>query len=457
MIPPPIVNSVYAPSSETKRRTSQSPELTRQTWHQRRQRQIEADLQLLLDAQAEGLIAGLEGGSAAEGGALLENNTPSVRTLRLSSPSPSSKGLPKKMDLLHARRGLYVKIRQLAMLKAEEKAGLDEEVEQCTVTVEQLRSWDERRIMLQDRTTKLQQGQHQQRAKEIREEASHMQQEIDEMEARLDKLKRLQNQLRKNADMVENSLQAKMSTCERDLAILEKEIKDFELESDTPQPNSIDDTPGFDRTRIRPFQEKKLEQALDIWSAKQNEVLERQARMQTETEALEEGAVVWKDVVKEVTQFEKDLREDMADLNSHDSERDNAQSHMRNILARMDEVIISFESKYKLAETRNWKLLIAAIGAELHAFKKGKQVLEAALDMSNPDLFQDENREAEPEVSSVMTAREAEGHDQGDEIHGLDDAFEANGPPRHVSDTDTEDDGPDPNLLLSHQDTDTDD
>ncbi|GAB7338368.1 hypothetical protein MBLNU457_4668t1 [Dothideomycetes sp. NU457] len=456
MIPPPIVNSIYAPSSETKGRTSQSPELTRQSWHQRRQKQIEADLQLLLDAQSEGLIAGLEGESVAEGGALLENSTLTVRSHCLSSPSPSSNGPPKKMDLLRARRGLYVKIRQLAMLKAEERTGLDEEVEQCTATVNQLRSWDERRVVLQDRRTKLQEGQHQQKAREIREEANHMQQEIDDIEARLAKMKRLQSQLRKNADMVENSLQAKMSTCERDLADLEREIKDFEPESGPSQLNSINDTSGSDRTGIHPVQKKKLEQALDIWSAKRDAVLESQAQMQTETEALEEGAVVWKDVVKEVTQFERGLREDMADLNSHDSGRENAQSHMRNILAKMDQAIMSFESKYKLAETRNWKLLIAAIGAELHAFQKGKQVLEAALDMSNPELFQDGNGEAEPEASSVMTARAAEEHDQGDEIHGLDDAFEANRSPRHVSDTDTEDDGPDPNLLLSHQDTDTD-
>ena len=463
MIPPPIVNSIYAPASEKKERTSQSPELTQTTWHRRRQRQIEADLQLLLDAQADGLIAGLEKSPPGKEGVLLENNMLSVRSLHISSGSFSSNDPPKKMDLLQARRGLYVKIRQLAILKAEEKAGFDDEVEQCVGTVEQLKAWDQRRILLHDRTIKLQEGQHQQKANEIRQTADRMQQEIDEMEASLAEMKRQQKQLRKNADVVENSLQAMMSTHVRDLLKLEKEIKSFSLDSGTSEPDTTHDTRNINHFWMNSAEQKTLEQALDVWQEKQTVVLDRQAQMQTETEALEEGAVVWKDVVKEVTRFEKDLREDMSSVESlkdgdPGSEADHAQDHMRNILAKMEQVIVSVDSKFKLAGARNWKLLIAAIAAELDAFKKGKHVLEAALDMNAPGLFEDRDGEGEvqPVASSITTARGAEATDQGEEIRGLDNAFEANQPRRHTSDTDTEDDGPDPNLLLSQQDTDTD-
>ena len=167
-----------------------------------------------------------------------------------------------------------------------------------------------------------------------------------------------------------------------------------------------------------------------------------------EREAVEEGALVWKDVVKEVTAFEKRLRHEMGNGASSGSD-------MQSLLSELDIAMVQLESKYKLAEARGWRLLICAIGAELDAFRKGREVLRNALGIAD-DLAQDDpigSTHEEPAVapSSVTTAMHdsnmvSEGHGRHEIGHGLrKGSSEA---------TDTDDDGPDPNLLIS-QDTDT--
>lgn len=124
----------------------------------------------------------------------------------------------------------------------------------------------------------------------------------------------------------------------------------------------------------------------------------------------------------------------------------------------LEQTTTELESKHKLAETRSWKLLVAAIGAELEAFLKGKQILEAALASVDGDTSSDEHRGASNSSGHLEGAQTPKGskHDDGEAIRDLDKAFASKHPTASISDTDTEDDGPDPELLVSHQDTDTD-
>lgn len=160
---------------------------------------------------------------------------------------------------------------------------------------------------------------------------------------------------------------------------------------------------------------------------------------------------MWMDVAVSVTEFEKRVRVEMsgADMaNSGHAWDDQPQSpgeRLRELLVQMDTVIEDLESKFHTAEVKNWKLLIAAIGAELDALRQGRTILKGVLG------------EPEPEPESELGGIQGEDAvvnelDSGDEIRGLDKSFET--ARRRMSNGDT-DDEPDPELLFSTHDTDT--
>ncbi|KAI6895877.1 hypothetical protein KC355_g20384, partial [Hortaea werneckii] len=83
MIPPPIVQSTINTTSP--KATQKSVILEKPSPLQDRQTELEADLQFLLDAQAEGLAAGLEGGATGEENASTGSTTPTALSVRSRS------------------------------------------------------------------------------------------------------------------------------------------------------------------------------------------------------------------------------------------------------------------------------------------------------------------------------------------------------------------------------------
>jgi hypothetical protein len=122
---------------------------------------------------------------------------------------------------------------------------------------------------------------------------------------------------------------------------------------------------------------------------------------------------------------------------------------LRELLVQMGTVIEDLQAKSRQAEEKNWKLLIAAIGAELDALEQGKHILETVLGetQSEPEpVSVDEDARDDIAISDL---------DSGDEIRGLDKSFET---ARRRASNDARgdtDDEPDPELLFSRQDTDT--
>ncbi|GAB7353667.1 hypothetical protein MBLNU459_g4073t1 [Dothideomycetes sp. NU459] len=471
-IPPPIVSSVYAnptPQSPNAATTATNDDLL---FFRRKQRQLEADLQILLDAQADGLLAGLDPVSAEDDGASTGSTTPTAQSLNLRTRSSTPMQKSAKLSLRDARKGLYTTIRKLALLKAQESDHLLPDVEECTAIVEQLGAWEKKRQGLKARTSQIEAGTDYQRATELRRQADDMQNDINEAEARLAQLKTQQRRLRREAQEVDNTVQAKLSSYDSSLAMLEKNIKGFLEDAALDREPA---TQGHTHSREPdpfwrlPRGKRTLDMAQTAFTNERDMLLSKQQAVETEREALEDGAIVWKDVVKEVSEFERRLREDMARLGNgstanpgrrakqpgmeHDDDADQSSGNMGELLAHLDGTTMQLESKYKLAESRNWKLLVAAIGAELEAFLKGKQILESALTATAEDAETDPTKEPEGHKSDLAHGSSSKA--DGQAIHDLDQAFDDGARGRAVSDTDTEDDGPDPELLISHHDTDT--
>lgn len=421
-----------------------------------RQRELEADLQFLLDAQAEGLLAGL-GSGVPDDQTSTGSTTPTARSVRSSVARSATKPLRRKPGLRSARKGIYNSILALAALKEDESRALELDVVAKQDDIQQIDGWANKKQGLQQVTQGIEASEDSVRSQRLRQEADILQQDINGIELQLSDMKSRHRQLLRQAEAVENSVQAKLASYIASLNMLESDVKHFlsrPRERQESRPNSAE---GKMSVWQLPPKRRTLDMAKDQAQCEREEIVKQRETVELEREALEEGAVVWKDVVAEVTEFEKRLRSDMSSLPMSSSnaawedepppQHDSSQQ-MKEVLTQMDVVIRSLETKLEHAQSKNWKLLIASISAELDAFEQGKTILEGALVVSGKGEIAP-NDERQDDIGVLN-------NDYGHEIHELDDAFETTrerGTSNGTSDTE---DDPDPELLVSHQDTDTD-
>ncbi|TKX18372.1 hypothetical protein C1H76_9160 [Elsinoe australis] len=460
-IPPPITSSVFLPTrSSTTRSPSTLP--TQKPWYHRKAANLEADLQILLDAQAAGLSNPLD-----------QPPTPSTSSTsdplsRSDTSTPVSQARvrrDRKIPLRSARAGLYTTMRRLAALKDEEIAETATVAEGAAASHEQLLHWAERREKLRVRTEEIASGPDVDAAKELRDKAEGMQPEIMELEDRLAKLRNEQRRLRREAEEVQNRVEAKLSGYTRGLEELEREVRDFVGELRPVDGEVLFDGQGAEGEDANVFwqlapKRRTLEMATEVVGKERERVEGRLELVETEREALVEGATVWKDVVRLVEDFERNLREDMKSIGSEGG----SSERLRDTLTTMDETVQHLESQVKLAETKGWKLLIAAIGAELDAFVKGRDVLQQALGVIEGPRYQtlfdgmdDEEQGSNSVIRSPLASRKDDQDSHDGRIEELDHAFAQRQSGDRLHDTDEDDDGPDPELMISHHhDTDTD-
>lgn len=359
-------------------------------------------------------------------------------------------------------------MRRLALLKQEETKDADAQSETVLASYERVSAWIDRRERLVKRSQEIQGSNDTEIAANLRHQALALQPAIDDLEQQLLSLRNEQRILKKEAEEVENRVQAKMSSYTRNLDMLDKDAKDF-LGAMQPADatwtlfsrESKEEEPFW----TLPAGRRTLDMAKDVLEREKQVFETRHDQIETEREALEEGAVVWKDAVKDIEGFERLLREEMKQISrSQGKQPDSSSSEdgLQHLLTEMSDILQQLESRLKLAETRGWKLLIAALGAELDAFRKGREVLESLAAATNGDerpLVDPEN--GTDTISSVIHSpgkalRPRKDDDQGREIRDLDHAFEDSHPfaSHSVEDTDTDDDGPDPELLITRHDTD---
>jgi molecular chaperone GrpE (heat shock protein) len=457
-VPQPIVNSIYVPTTPS---SSANPSVhTDDTLllFRRKQRELEARLQVLLDAQADALLSGLDASptsAADDDGLSTGSSTPTVSVL---NPKPHTSSKSEKIDLRHARVGLYATIRRLAQLKSQESEYLAPSLNRFASVVDQLDAWQKKRSALQSRASQIRSGDDQNRAQDLHKQADDMQSEIDELETKLARLKGDQRKLRAEAQEIENSVDASLASYTSALAMVEGSIKTFLHDASASRLTAVVNVVDMDRFWRSPPRDRTLKSAKDVFGRERDSLVEKRRISDTEREALEDGAVMWKDTVKQVTNFERTLSKAMSRVSRNSqSQLDDSPAETKELLTMLEQTTTELENKHKLAEERSWKLLVAAIGAELEAFLKGKQILEAALASVDGNTTPEEPRgtaSSSGQLEGTQTPRGGR-HDDGEAIRDLDKAFAAKRPTQSISDTDTEDDGPDPELLISHQDTDT--
>ncbi|CAD0115082.1 unnamed protein product [Aureobasidium uvarum] len=458
-VPQPIVNSIYVPTTAHSHPSPSVQTDDTLLMFRRKQRELEAQLQLLLDAQADALLAGLDPSStsAAEDDALSTGSSTPTASALYSKPRPQSSLKTEKVGLRQARVGLYATMRRLAQLKSQESQYLAPSLDHFASAVNQIDTWQKKRDALQSRASQIQSGDDHNRALGLHKQADDMQVEINELEERLARLKRDQHKLRAEAQEIENTVDARLASYTNSLGMVEDSIQTFLQDGSANHWTAVINVLDMDRFWRLPSQDRTLKSAKDAFGQERDSLIERRGTCDAERDALEEGAVVWKDTVKQVSTFERTLAKATSRMSKESQSQLDSPAETKELLSMLEQTTTELENKHKLAETRSWKLLVAAIGAELEAFLKGKHILEAALAAAVDETSLEETRGisgSSGQLEGVQTPRGSK-HDDGEAIRDLDKAFAAKRPIPSISDTDTEDDGPDPELLISHQDTDT--
>jgi len=383
-VPPPITQSVYFQADHDSPRSAQNKKVARPvrpSSYSRRQHRLGAELQTLLDAQAEALARGADESQPSTSFHSVNDDFRSGASSTSGySEGPTSNSDNRLISLREARRGLYTTMRRLASVKSDEAEDVRAALKRDHIAYTRSKHWFDRQIMLNERIGAVKNCQDTQQAQRIRERAKEMQSDIDKLERQLSNMKHEQRRLYKEAEDVEGRVQVKLSAYRDQVDVVNRDVQDF-LQTMTPEvddPHSTMDNRGGrdDGDGIfwsLPPKRRTLDLAIDIIDKRKSRGEIAINQIEFDKEALLQGAIMWKEVVRELEDVEKTLRQDMANLSPG---QEWAEKQMSKILGYMDNVMPKLQSQFRLAEAKGWNLLVAAIGAEIDTFQTGYVVLK---------------------------------------------------------------------------------
>ncbi|KAJ4985286.1 hypothetical protein SVAN01_09231 [Stagonosporopsis vannaccii] len=444
-IPPPVTSSLIW--SAPRASLSPAPRVPDDVLTlQRRARHLEQQLQELLDAQAEGLMKGL-GSNDTIPDDLVSNGstTPTVSSVRSADKNTESddqhRDARKKVGLGTARRGIFRRIQQLANIKAEELNMLDDDLRDLQYNVEKTESWTQKRVRLETKIQTIESEDAGAKTQALQTEASQLEQDIKQKEEELWALKRRQRQVLDELADTQNSKDAKLSSYRTSLSMLDKEVSGFLARS----PNRDHVSLSSSHFPTLPPKRRTLEMAHEYWQDEYTRLAEKCEEVDVERSALEEGSILWSDTVRKVADYEANLQRYMQKVSK------NGAADSSRLLDQMDATIAFLNEKWEYASSRSWNLLMCAIGAELEAFQQGRDLLHEALGVKRKG-----KQKATSSLVELHDFKPPEEEMTGSAIRiGRSPPKPAPSKPS-LFDADDSNDDPDPELMISHQDTDTD-
>ena len=416
----------------------------------RQEAHLQSSLQHLLDAQSEGLLAGLAGGSPQGETLSTGSRTP---TTAYSSPGghknprsvvPVRQPAKKKLGLKGARRGIARAVADLASLKIEEGRILEGELLQRAEVLSTVQRFETKTAGLKDHIDSIESGDTTRQVEDLKGEEKALDHEIRDLESKLWEMKAKHRHLLREIEGLDNSVQSKLSSYQSALTLAEKEARRF-LERPPIRGTRTATTTGI---WALPAERRTLQMAREQYVEEQDALNKRFDDVETERGALEDGFGLWNEVVENVNGVEKLLREEMREIQAP-LVPGNAIGGMQKVLEQMSKARSQIESKLEVSEARDWKLLICCIGAELEAMAQGQSVLQGALEAaqrSEGEWFVDEDRQAPVAGTNSVSPND---------LSARLEALEQDRPEEPRGDLDKsedEDDGPGADLLISNDD-----
>jgi hypothetical protein len=427
---------------------------------------LERNIQAFLDAQSEGLSAGLGSGAQddfSSNGSLTP--TPSTSTPQsLARPKiiPVRQPQKKRISLAGARKGLAKSMKEFALVKQEEIKVLNEEETRREQALRSVDLFETKRAGLKDQIAKIQTEAGARHVNSLKAEAENLELEIKRLEDELAEKRARHRHLTNQAHQTENSVQSKLSSFEASLKMLDSEIKIF-LKSppieQSLQAGERHTVPAGDFYSLNP-KRRTLDLAKDHWVEEGAMLRDRKQDVAAEIAALKAGSDIWRRIVTEISGFEKWLQKETRELSNTQSA---GPIDMSSTLTRMDGLIDLLEQQYQFAEENGWNLLLCCIGAELEAFREGKALLSRTLGLVQENDDGGSQGTLEGELIHYHVANE-----NSRSLDGSNESLKAtllamggvnDKPPQGIisqgpgadSRSESEDEGPGPDFLISHE------
>ncbi|KAL2870249.1 uncharacterized protein BJX67DRAFT_278941 [Aspergillus lucknowensis] len=389
---------------------------------ERQAKHIQRNLQQLIDAQGEGLLAGLsnqqpEGSVSSESRASLSEPASSrgVSTVPIRQPPT------KKIRLRDAREGILTSMYDLLRLREEEQELLAFRLEEMGLGLNEIEIFNSKKSRLERSISAINEIRESQRSSELRDESSKLEMEIHDMENKLSQMRARHRHVVQELSQIENSVESKLSSYKSSLSLLESDIQRF-LKNPPVKPSAKNnDRDSFYSLKAS---RRTLEMAQEHWEQEQSELRRRQEDVVAEIDALEEGGGLWKEVVEHISGFEKRLRATMRRSiqtqsqllqarGPSGSKREN--SLIRGIMEDLSQTTELVERHLEHAEEKDWKLLICCISAELQALREAREMLLKAFDVSEEDVWPSTGRSQDDHSGNTS-------HDPQNDTLGVDDS-----------------------------------
>ena len=397
---------------------------------------LQNHLQDLLDAQSEGLLAGLGAEADTASSISSQTHTPSAseagsRTYsKPRSVLPVRQPKPKKIGLRAARRGISRTITDLSAVKATEARLLFDEVAQRNNHLFEVDRIASKSLDLRSQIESIESEPTNTRVADLKSTEHDLGRDIYQLETRLYEMRARQRHMLREISSLENSVQSNLSSYKNALQLAEQEAREYLARP----PSDVSGSTARSKEGVwaLPPQRRTMELVKEQWIEEQKHLDVQKERVLNEKEALDKGGKVWEDVVRAVGVVEALLQTEMKSLNQNQRTQ-RPEEGMANVLRRMDETEEHLRSHLHSAEQNGWNLLIVCIGAEMEALVEGQDVLKNALNSSEVHLdLNDQGTKGKGRASHS----EPNSSDTGRNL---------------VEVSEEEDDGPGPDLLVSRE------
>ena len=361
--------------------------------------QVQQSLQVLIDAQSEGLLAGLA--SSGNSDAKVSSDGGARSPPSASVPEVRQPGIRSKIGLRAAREGILKYMEDLVRLREEQQETIGSQINERRGALDEIDNFTSKRTDLNKSISAIQNGRDAERSRELRDEARNVETEIHELETRLYELKARRRHVVDEISLHENAVEANLSSYKTSLSLVESNIERYLCSLPIDHLPSISNDAAF--YALNP-KRRTLEMASTQWKEEEAELEDRRHQVGLEVSALGEGFEVWRQVILQVSGFEKRLKADMRRLMRAQSENSRTSRggdfSARRILGYLRETTEFVSGKLDLAQRKGWNLLVCCIGAELEA-------LEEAYDMLVDTFNDDEESDSEERQNAAAAAPEA--------------------------------------------------
>ncbi|KAI0150099.1 hypothetical protein F4776DRAFT_192304 [Hypoxylon sp. NC0597] len=378
---------------------------------QRRERQMQKELQKLLDAQGAALERDLAGDDAGKTSsedstrALSPDSTTSTVQSRLSGGSVVPVRQPKKrpMSKRQARIGIARLVTMLADLKNEEDAYITSALAARKTALSKLRNLSSQRWSIASEMKALEEDNELPIKTEIatmEDRHQKLSADIEKLEERLRVMKRTKADLERRLEEARSTRDSSLSgyrgalkQCDQGIAELMKypgiqvlEVEDLKEQGGEEIAALMSKhMSGVEFLSLRP-ERRTIEMAKDWWEGEVAVLEQRKAVVDKERMALEEGSEIWQQVVTMLIDFEAGLQESIEEATKQRNfESGTSDSLLRDQYRNLKKTLRELQHLYDYVQSKGWNLLIVAIGAELAHFEGVKEVLKELIRSSGYD------------------------------------------------------------------------